>query len=293
MTYPTISIGIIGGSGLYQMPELRNVQEIHVTTPFGDPSDAIIVGEIESTSVAFLPRHKRGHQLTPTEVPYRANIYALKMLGAHTVLSVSACGSLREHLHPGDIVVPDQLFDFTRKRQNSFLGEGAVGHVTVADPFCPALSALLADATVEAAAKLNTNVAVHRSGTLITIEGPRFSTKGESRLYRAWGMDIIGMTACPEAFLAREAGLCYATMAHITDYDVWHASEEAVTVEKVIQQLQHNLELARQTVCLLIAKLAQAHVLCDCAHALDNALITDPAQIPPEAKARLQRLQEG
>ncbi len=293
MTHPTISIGIIGGSGLYQIPELRNVQEVHVTTPFGDTSDAVIVGEIGATTVAFLPRHGRGHRLTPTEVPYRANIYALKLLGAHTILSVSACGSLREDLHPGDVVVPDQLLDFTRQRQSSFFGEGIVGHVTVADPFCPALSALLAEATVEAAAAVKAKAAVHRGGALITIEGPRFSTKGESRLFRAWGMDIIGMTACPEAFLAREAGLCYATMAHITDYDVWHASEEAVTVEKVIQQLHHNLDLARQTISLLVAKLAQSHAPCECAHALDNATITDPTQISPEAKARVQLLLEG
>ncbi|MBN2007561.1 MAG: S-methyl-5'-thioadenosine phosphorylase [Anaerolineae bacterium] len=293
MTHPDVSIGIIGGSGLYQMPELHDVQEVHIETPYGNPSDAIILGKIGATPVAFLPRHGRGHRLTPTEVPYRANIYALKTLGVRVVLSVSACGSLREDLHPGDVLVPDQLFDFTKQRQSSFLGDGWVGHVTVADPFCQKLSAMLADAAVEAAAKVKSDAATHRGGTMITIEGPRFSTKGESRLYRAWGMDVIGMTACPEAFLAREAGLCYATMAHVTDYDVWHTSEEAVTVEKVIQQLHHNLDLARQTINVLVSKLAHGHPACECEHALDNALITAPEQISPEAKARLQRLLEG
>ena len=274
MNYDSIRIGVIGGSGLYQMEGLEDVHEIRVTTPFGDPSDALVAGRIEGVPVVFLPRHGRGHVHTPTEVPYRANIYALKQLGVEKIISISACGSLREHLHPGDIVVPDQLFDFTKNRTYSFFGEGLVAHVSVADPFCPVLSALLFDAGVAAGGT------VHRGGTFITIEGPRFSTKGESLVYHQWGMDIIGMTASPEAFLAREAGMCYATMAHITDYDVWHESEEPVTVEMVIQVLQRNVGLAQQALRLLVPRLVEANAECACASALDTALITARDHIP-------------
>ena len=268
MDHDLIRIGIIGGSGLYQMEGLEDVHEIRVTTPFGDPSDALIAGRIEGVSVVFLPRHGRGHVHMPTEVPYRANIHALKQLGVEKIISISACGSLREHLHPGDIVVPDQLFDFTKNRPTSFFGEGMVAHVSVAEPFCPVLSTLLFDAVAAAGGT------VHRGGTMITIEGPRFSTKGESLVFRQWGMDVIGMTASPEAFLAREAGMCYATMAHITDYDVWHESEEPVTVEMVIQVLHHNVGLAQQSIRLLVPRLVETSANCACAQALDTALIT-------------------
>ncbi|HOU12411.1 MAG TPA: S-methyl-5'-thioadenosine phosphorylase [Anaerolineae bacterium] len=283
MTEP-IRIGVIGGSGLYQIDGLENIHEIHVTTPFGAPSDALIAGDLAGVPIVFLPRHGRGHIHTPTEVPYRANIYALKQLGVEKIISVSACGSLREHLHPGAVVVPDQVFDFTRQRPSSFFGEGLVAHISVAEPFCPALSALLADAVVEAGGS------VQRGGTFITIEGPRFSTKGESLVYRQWGMDIIGMTACPEVFLTREAGMCYATMAHITDYDVWHASEEAVTVEMVIQVLNKNIGLARQAIKLLVPRLATADTNCHCAHALETALITAPDRIPAPTREKLHLL---
>lgn len=279
-----IRIGVIGGSGLYQIDGLENIHEIHVTTPFGAPSDALIVGDLAGVPIVFLPRHGRGHIHTPTEVPYRANIYALKQLGVEKIISVSACGSLREHLHPGAVVVPDQVFDFTRQRPSSFFGEGLVAHISVAEPFCPALSALLADAVAEAGGS------VQRGGTFITIEGPRFSTKGESLVYRQWGMDIIGMTACPEVFLAREAGMCYATMAHITDYDVWHASEEAVTVEMVIQVLNKNVSLARQAIKLLAPRLAAADSDCHCAHALETALITAHDRIPASTREKLHLL---
>jgi 5'-methylthioadenosine phosphorylase len=268
MDHDLIRIGIIGGSGLYQMEGLEDVHEIRVTTPFGDPSDALIAGRIEGVPVVFLPRHGRGHVHMPTEVPYRANIHALKQLGVEKIISISACGSLREHLHPGDIVVPDQLFDFTKNRPTSFFGEGMVAHVSVAEPFCPVLSTLLFDAVAAAGGT------VHRGGTMITIEGPRFSTKGESLVFRQWGMDVIGMTASPEAFLAREAGMCYATMAHITDYDVWHESEEPVTVEMVIQVLHHNVGLAQQSIRLLVPRLVETSANCACAQALDTALIT-------------------
>ncbi len=280
MGHDPIHIGVIGGSGLYQMEGLEDVHEIRLTTPFGDPSDALIAGRIEGVPVAFLPRHGRGHVHTPTEVPYRANIHALKQLGVEKIISISACGSLRDHLHPGDIVVPDQLFDFTKNRASSFFGEGLVAHISVAEPFCPALSTLLFDAVAAAGGT------VHRGGTFITIEGPRFSTKGESLVYRQWGMDIIGMTAAPEAFLAREAGMCYATMAHITDYDVWHESEEPVTVEMVIQVLQHNVGLAQQALRLLVPRLVEMstdvgiRTDCACASALDTALITARERIP-------------
>jgi 5'-methylthioadenosine phosphorylase len=207
MTDNPIRIGVIGGSGLYQMEGLSDVEERRVTTPFGDPSDAIVVGTLEGVRVAFVARHGRGHRIMPTEVNYRANVFALKSLGVEQVISISACGSLREHLHPGDVVVPDQLFDFTKKRAYTFFGDGLVVHVGTADPFCPHLSALLAGAVQEAGGT------VHQGGCFITIEGPRFSTKGESFAYRAWGMDIIGMTTSPEAFLAREAEMCYAVMA--------------------------------------------------------------------------------
>jgi 5'-methylthioadenosine phosphorylase len=276
-----IRIGVIGGSGLYQMEGLTDVEERHVTTPFGDPSDAVVIGTLEGVRVAFVARHGRGHRIMPTEVNYRANIFALKSLGVEQVISISACGSLREHLHPGDVVVPDQLFDFTKKRAHTFFGEGLVIHIGVADPFCPHLSALLADAVEEAGGT------THRGGCFITIEGPRFSTKGESFAYRGWGMDIIGMTTSPEAFLAREAEMCYAVMAHITDYDVWHETEEAVSVEAVIRVLQQNTALAQQALRGLVTKIAAADRDCECQDALASAILTQRDLIPEEVKERL------
>ena len=233
-----ISIAIIGGSGLYHMSGLQDVKEDVIDTPFGNPSAPIMTGVVENTRVAFLARHGIGHHLTPTEVPYRANIYALKSLGVERVISISACGSLREDYAPGHIVIPDNIFDYTKDRNRSFFGDGLVAHVGVADPFCSDLSD-----QVEAAVRA-TGATTHRGGSFITIEGPRFSTKAESKTYRAWDMSIIGMTASPEAFLAREAEMCYATMAHVTDYDVWHESEAPVTVEMVIQTLNKNTQKA-------------------------------------------------
>ncbi|MGC9348768.1 MAG: S-methyl-5'-thioadenosine phosphorylase [Anaerolineae bacterium] len=282
-----IRIGVIGGSGLYNMPGLANVREVEIDTPFGEPSDVIVVGEIEGIAVAFLPRHGRGHVHMPTEVPYRANIFALKKLGVEKVISVSACGSLREDLKPGDIVVPDQVFDFTKLRKSTFFGDGWVAHISVADPYCPQLSGLLADAVAEE------DRDVHRGGNFITIEGPRFSTKAESYVFRSWGMDIIGMTAAPEVFLAREAGLCYTTMAHITDYDVWHESEEPVTVEMVIRQLNANVEVAQETIRRLVPGIVEADYECDCANALQNALITAPDHVAEAARERLKLLTEA
>ena len=280
----SIPVAVIGGSGLYQMPGLKNVQEHRLSTPFGEPSDALIVGELSGIPVAFLPRHGRGHVLSPSEVPYRANIYALKSLGVRHLIGVSACGSLRQHLEPGDIVIPDQLFDFTRSRPCSFFGDGLVAHISVAEPFCPGLSALLASVCESAGGH------VHRGGTLITIEGPRFSTKAESQAFRAWGMDIIGMTTSPEAFLAREAGLCYTTMAHVTDYDVWHESEAPVTVEVVIQRLNANVKLAQDAIAALAPQLAQLQTHCNCAEALATALITAPDRVLAATREKLRLL---
>jgi len=276
-----IRIGVIGGSGLYQMDGLSEVEERAITTPFGDPSDAVVVGTLEGVRVAFIARHGRGHRITPTEVNYRANIFALKALGVEQVVSISACGSLREHLHPGEVVIPDQLFDFTKRRAYTFFGGGLVAHVGVAEPFCPHLSALLAD-TVE-----QSGGTVYRGGRFITIEGPRFSTRGESLTYRAWGMDIIGMTTSPEAFLAREAEMCYAVMAHVTDYDVWHESEEAVSVEAVIRVLQQNTALAQRAIRLLVHRLTVAERDCDCQNSMATAIITRRDLIPEEVKESL------
>jgi len=281
MTNDPIRIGVIGGSGLYHMEGLANVEERHIPTPFGDPSDAVVVGTLEGLRVAFLARHGRGHRITPTEVNYRANVYALKTLGVEQIVAISACGSLREHLHPGEIVVPDQLFDFTKKRAYSFFGGGLVAHIGVAEPFCGRLSALLAQASLEAGGT------VHRGGRFITIEGPRFSTRGESLTYRAWGMDIIGMTSSPEAFLAREAEMCYAVMAHVTDYDVWHETKEPVNVEMLLATLSANAALAQRTLRILLPRLAAAERGCDCGSTLATALITQRDLIPQELKERL------
>ena len=281
MTLPNIKIAVIGGSGLYRIRGLKHIEEIEVSTPFGDPSDALITGRLAGVPVAFLPRHGRGHTYTPSEVPYRANIYALKKLGVEKIISVSACGSLREDIAPGHIVVPDQLVDFTKLRTSSFFGAGWVGHISSADPFCPALSALLAD-ELQAA-----DATVHRGGSFITIEGPRFSTKGESRLFRSWGMDIIGMTSSPEAFLAREAEICYAVMAHVTDYDVWHETEEEVSVEAVVRILQQNTALAQDAIRALVPKLAEAERHCACDEALATAILTDRDVIPQATKEKL------
>jgi len=278
-----VLLAMIGGSGLYEMPGLRNTREYNIDTPFGKTSAPIILGELEGQSVAFLARHGIGHHLTPSEVPYRANIYALKSLGVQRIVSISACGSLKEELAPGHIVIPDQIYDNTHGRIRSFFGDGLVAHVSVADPFCVDLSNQL-----ESAVSLAGGV-VHRNGALITIEGPRFSTKAESDTYRSWGMSLIGMTASPEAFLAREAEICYATMAHVTDYDVWHVSEAPVTVEIVIQTLHKNTVLAQNAVRMLAGNLKRQR-RCECGHALSAALITRKEIIPPETRQKLDLL---
>lgn len=285
MTTESIHFAVIGGSGLYGMSSLSNVEEYHLQTPFGKPSSPIVVGTLEGKRIAFLARHGIGHFISPTEVNYRANIYALKMLGAKRVISVSACGSLREDYAPGHIVIPDQLYDHTKNRARSFFGEGLVAHIGVADPFCADLSQDVYQSV------RNAGGTVHQGGTFITIEGPRFSTKAESNVFRAWGMSIIGMTACPEAFLAREAELCYAVMAHVTDYDVWHVSAEPVTVEMVIQTLNKNTQLAQEALRLLAKNLPEEKP-CECHNALATALITNPTVIPSETRQKLAVLVE-
>ena len=276
------TLAIIGGSGLYSMSGLEDAREYALDTPFGKPSAPIVVGTLEGQRVAFLARHGLGHHITPSEVNYRANIHALKSLGATQIVSVSACGSLRDDYAPGHIVIPDQIFDNTKGRERTFFGEGLVAHVSIAEPFCKTLSDELEEATRAAGAT------THRGGTFITIEGPRFSTKAESNTYRTWGMSLIGMTTSPEAFLAREAEMCYAVMAHITDYDVWHVSAAPVTVEMVIQTLNKNTEAAQEAVRLLARGLTQRD--CACQHALANALITDPDRIPPATRQKLDLL---
>ena len=279
-----LAAAVIGGSGLYSMNALTETCEHSVETPFGKPSSTIIVGTLAGKRVAFLARHGIGHFINPTEVNYRANIYALKMLGASRIISISACGSLREDYKPGDIVIPNQIYDNTRERPRTFFSAGMVAHVGVADPFCPDLSQRVFGAVKDSGAT------VHMGGTLITIEGPRFSTKAESNVFRAWGMSIIGMTASPEAFLAREAEMCYCTMAHVTDYDVWHVSAEPVTVDMVIQTLNKNTALAQESLRLLLAGDLDGTPTCACGKALSDALITNPAVIPADTRRKLDLL---
>jgi len=274
---------VIGGSGLYRMEGMTDVEEVEIETPFGKPSDAITVGKVEGVSMAFLPRHGRGHRISPSEIPARANIWALKSLGVEWVISVSAVGSLREHIAPRDLLIPDQLFDRTKSRVNSFFERGLVVHCTFAEPFCPTLSSLL----VEAASELG-DVNVHQGGTYVCMEGPLFSTKAESRAYRNWGMDIIGMTAIPEAKLAREAELCYATIACITDYDCWHESEESVTVEMVINNLGANVRNAQRILRAVAQKIPVDRTTntCGCPSALASAILTDREAVPADVREK-------
>jgi 5'-methylthioadenosine phosphorylase len=285
-----IRFGVIGGSGVYQMEALTDLEdEIALDTPFGKPSDNYIVGKLHGRRVAFLARHGRGHRISPTRLNQRANIYGFKQLGVEYLIGVSACGSLREHIRPGDIVIPDQLFDRTVHRALSFFDDPALGtgglvvHIGLADPFCSFLSKVCYDAAQRAGAT------VHAGGNFVTIEGPRFSTKAESNVFRSWGMDIIGMTTTPEAQLAREAEMSYAVMAHVTDYDVWHETEEAVSVDAVIRVLLRNAEVAKQAVANAIALLADAGPSPH-AHALRDAIITDKRRVPPEVVERLALL---
>lgn len=280
---PQAKVGVIGGSGFYDMAGFTDQREISVVTPFGSPSDVITVGQLGGTSVAFLPRHGRTHHIMPSELPAQANVYALKQLGVQWVISVGAVGSMREDIQPLDLVVPDQLFDHTKSRPASFFGDGLVVHVGFAEPFCP----LLSKAIVSAARR--TGARVHGSGTYICIEGPQFSTKAESRIYRQWGVDVIGMTALPEAKLAREAELCYSTLALSTDYDVWHESQNPVTVEMVVGNLILNVETSKRVVAATIDALPVERS-CPCPTALRDAIITKRDRVSDKARSGLDLL---
>ena len=285
-TLPRVRVGIIGGSGLYQMPELTDMEEVKVHTPFGDPSDAFIIGRLEGQRVAFLPRHGRGHRFTPTEVPFRANIYAMKLLGVERILSASAVGSLQEKYAPLDMVIPDQFFDRTRGRvrESTFFGEGIVAHVSFAHPVCGALGNVLEDACGVA------DVKVHRGGTYLCMEGPAFSTVAESNVYRSWGMDIIGMTNLQEAKLAREAEICYATLALVTDYDCWHPGHDAVSVETVIEYLNKNVRNAQIILRETLKRLKTGERDCKCDSALKHAIFTAPNLWPEATTKKLEAI---
>ncbi len=275
-----IAVGVVGGSGLYEMEGLEGVRWVKVKTPFGDPSDAYCVGRLGPIRVIFLARHGRGHRLSPSEINYRANIYGLKSLGARSVISVSAVGSMKDDIHPLDIVIPDQFYDHTKRRISSFFGDGIVGHVGLADPVCRDLADLLEAGVRESGAR------VHRGGTYLCIEGPQFSTRGESNIYRRWGVSVIGMTNMPEAKLAREAELCYATMALATDYDVWHEEHDAVSVEAVVANLMKNVATARAVLGRVLPRVGKPCAV-GCPSALASAVITNPAAFPPRTRKRL------
>lgn len=276
-------LGVIGGSGLYGMEGLKNVRTVAVRTPFGDPSDDLMVGDLDGRTLAFLPRHGRGHRFLPSQINYRANIYAMKKVGVKWVLSISAVGSMKESIRPGDIVVADQFYDHTRFRPTTFFGDGLVGHIPFADPVCPNLAAVAYAAAKKVVKR------THRGGTYLCMEGPAFSTRAESRIYRKWGVDVIGMTNLPEAKLAREAELCYATLALATDYDCWHETEEDVSIEAVLALLRKNVENSKRIV-REVARRLPGKGSCGCDESLRHAIITDRKKIPAPARRKLALL---
>jgi 5'-methylthioadenosine phosphorylase len=277
------TLGVIGGSGIYEIAGLAGVEELSISTPFGPPSDRVIRGRLGDTTLLFLARHGQGHAIPPSDINFRANICALKLLGAEQLVSLSAVGSMKEDIHPGDVVVVDQYIDWTKRRTGTFFDSGIAAHVSFADPVCANLASALANAAERAGGR------VVRGGTYLCMEGPQFSTRAESRLYRSWGVSVIGMTAMPEAKLAREAQLPYATLALATDYDCWHETEEAVSIEGVLSTMKANGELAKRTIAELVRELPNARESV-AAHALDNAIVTPPARVSSEARARLQWL---
>jgi 5'-methylthioadenosine phosphorylase len=283
MTQPHARLAVIGGTGLYDIEGLTDIEEVRPETPFGKPSDAIIAGKLGGTGIAFLPRHGKKHTISPTNVPSRANIYALKVLGVEFIIASNSCGSFKEELKPGHLLVPDQIIDRTRQRPGTFFDGGIVAHIQFADPFCSVLGKIVYDAAKEAGAS------IHRGGTFIAMEGPAFSTRAESRLYKAWGADVIGMTVLPEARLAREAEICYASIACITDYDSWHETKEAVSIEAVLTVQRQNIEAARKIIGLAAGRLPQVRH-CDCASALGSAIVTAPELVPAEQKEKLDLL---
>ncbi len=280
---PQAKIAVIGGSGLYDIEGMESIEEVDINTPFGRPSDKIVVGKLGGAGVAFLPRHGRGHHILPTEVPYRANIYALKSLGVERIIGINSVGSLNEEFQPNDLLIPDQLIDRTRLRVNTFFGEGIVAHIPFGEPFCPSLSQLVYQAAKDAGAT------AHKGGTYVVMEGPAFSTRAESMLYRSWGADVIGMTALPEAKLAREAEICYAIIACVTDYDCWHRGHDAVTAEIIISRLLQNIDTARQIIRLAVGRIPPERD-CDCGTALSTAIVTAPETMPEAQKKKLDLL---
>jgi 5'-methylthioadenosine phosphorylase len=281
LSKPSATIGLIGGSGLYVLSGLSDAREVRLSTPFGDPSDAVFVGTVGDKSVAFLARHGRNHRLLPGEINYRANVYAMKLLGVTRILSASAVGSMKETIRPRDVVIPDQFVDRTLHRISTFFGEGIAAHVAFADPICPETRRILCEAALAAGAT------AHDRGTYVCMEGPAFSTRAESLLYRSWGVDVIGMTNLTEAKLAREAEICYATLALVTDYDCWHEEEAAVSVTGVLENLQANAALAAATLRAAVLALPEARARCGCGDALLHAIITPRDAISREARARL------
>lgn len=276
-------IGVIGGTGLYDIDGLTNVKEVWPDTPFGKPSDSIVVGKLGGVGIAFLPRHGRNHSISPADVPYRANIYALKALGVEFIISSNSCGSFKEELRPGHLIVPDQIIDRTRQRASTFFGGDIVAHIQFADPFCPVLSDIVYGTAIEAGAT------VHKGGTFIAMEGPAFSTRAESRLYKSWGADILGMTMLPEAKLAREAEICYASIACISDYDSWHETNETVTVEAILTIMRNNIDFAKKAIRLAAGRVPQKRN-CACANALGPAIVTDHAAISAATHQKLDLL---
>ena len=273
-------IGVIGGSGLYDIEGMTDIEEVNIDTPFGKPSDAITVGKLGGVGIAFLPRHGKGHRISPTELPARANIYAMKSLGVEHIIAVCSAGSFKKEIEPGHLLIPDQLIDRTRSRVNSFFSGGIVAHVAFADPFCAVLSGILLESAKEVGAN------VHPDGTLVVMEGPAFSTRAESGLYRSWGADIIGMTTLPEAKLAREAEICYAVIGCVTDYDSWWHSAEPITIDVILDTMRRNVDTAKSIIKLAVGRIPEKRD-CPCATALEIAIVTDPKAIPAEQKKKL------
>ncbi|MFC1934097.1 S-methyl-5'-thioadenosine phosphorylase [Chloroflexota bacterium] len=280
---PEAKIGVIGGTGLYDIEGMTDIEEVDITTPFGKPSDSIVVGRLEGVGIAFLPRHGKGHRISPTELPARANIYALKSLGVEHIIAINSAGSFKKEVKPGDLLIPDQLIDRTRNRVSTFFGEGIVAHVAFAEPFCPVLSQVLYESARDAGAS------VHPKGTFVIMEGPAFSTRAESRLYRSWGADLIGMTALPEAKLAREAEICYAVIGCVTDYDSWWEPGKPVTVDIILDTLRKNADTAKKIIKLAVGRIPEERD-CGCPTALATAIVTAPERIPPEQKKKLDLL---
>ena len=276
-------IGVIGGSGLYDIEGMSDIEEVKIDTPFGKPSDAITVGRLGGVGIAFLPRHGRGHFISPTELPARANIYAMKSLGVEHIIAVCSAGSFKGEIEPGHLLIPDQLIDRTRNRVNTFFEGGIVAHIPFADPFCPVLSEILVESGREAGAN------IHARGTLVVMEGPAFSTRAESRLYRSWEADIIGMTALPEAKLAREAEICYAIIGCVTDYDSWWKHAEPITVDVILDTMRHNVDTAKSIIKLAVGRIPEMRD-CPCPTALETAIVTDAKAIPAEQKEKLDIL---